>query len=163
MRFGLQMHESKTRLVEFGRWARLNRERRGEGKPETFSFLGFTHICSTTRKGWFLVRRITERKRMRAKLKEVKADLADRWHDPVPDVGKWLGSVVRGHYQYYGAPHNYESLWEFRSSVRWLWKRALERRSQRARVKVERMKRIADRWLPKARICHPYPTERLRV
>lgn len=162
-KYGLELHPGKTRLVEFGRWACINRAKRGEGKPETISFLGFTHICGKTKKGWFQVRRITERKRMIAKLKEVKAELAHRWHDPIPEVGRWLGSVVRGHCQYYGVPLNYQAIDHFRRSIRWLWRRALERRSQRAKVKNERMKRIAERWLPTAHICHPYPNQRLCV
>jgi group II intron reverse transcriptase/maturase len=162
-KFGLELHPDKTRLIEFGRFAAANREKRGSGKPETFNFLGFTHVCGTTKKGWFQVRRLTMRKRMRAKLLEVKTELGRRWHDPVPEVGRWLGSVVRGHSQYYGVPLNFQALESFRTQVKWHWQRALLRRSQKATFSWRRMRRLADQWLPRVRIYHPYPTERLRV
>jgi group II intron reverse transcriptase/maturase len=162
-KFGLELHPDKTRLLEFGRFAAANREKRGSGKPETFNFLGFTHVCGQTKKGWFQVRRLTMRKRMRAKLLEVKTELGRRWHDPVPEVGRWLGSVVRGHFQYYGVPLNFQALESFRTQVKWHWQRALLRRSQKATFSWRRMRRLADLWLPRVRIYHPYPTERLRV
>lgn len=162
-RFSLELHADKTRLIEFGRFAATGREKRGLGKPETFNFLGFTHLCAKTRKGWFQVRRLTMQKRMRAKLQEVKAELARRCHDPVPEVGKWLGSVVRGHLQYFGVPLNYQALAAFRREVCDHWRRALLRRSQKARMSVGRMGRLAERWLPPVRILHPYPSNRLRV
>ena len=162
-KFGLELHPDKTRLLEFGRYAADNRQRRGQGKPETFDFLGFTHICATTRGGRFTVLRQTIRKRLQAKLGEVKTELQRRLHDPVEEVGKWLRAVVRGHVQYYGVPMNSPALASFRSQVAWLWHRTLSRRSQKRRLTWERMRRLAARWLPPPRICHPYPLRRLGV
>jgi RNA-directed DNA polymerase len=163
-RFGLELHPEKTRLLEFGPYAAEHRRRRGEGKPETFEFLGFTHICATKRSnGRFTVLRQTARKRLQAKLGEVKAELAQRLHHSVPEVGAWLGSVVRGHVRYYGVPMNGPALALFRFQVAWLWHRALERRSQNGRVSWARMRRLIDRWLPPARVCHPYPLVRMGV
>ena len=162
-RFGLELHPDKTRLIEFGRFARQNRNRRGEGKPESFDFLGFTHICGKTRKGGFTVRRKTVRRRWQAKLKAVKVELRRRMHHSVPAQGAYLGAVVRGHVQYYGVPMNGASIGAFRRQVGWLWLRSLRRRSQKSRVTIKRMKRYVDRWLPPARICHPYPLVRLGV
>jgi Retron-type reverse transcriptase len=158
--FGLELHPDKTRLIEFGRFAAENCKRDGRGKPETFDFLGFTHACGRTRKGRFVVLRLTMRKRMRAKLMEIKAALRLRWHDPVPEVGKWLGSVIRGHLNYYAVPQNFVAIAAFHHQVLWLWKRALGRRSQKAHVTWERMRRLAGRWLPPVRIVHPYPAQR---
>jgi RNA-directed DNA polymerase len=158
---GLELHPEKTRLIEFGRYAAANRKRNGRGKPETFNFLGFTHICGTTRKGWFQVVRRTMRQRVRAKLLEIKRSLRYRWHDPVPEVGKWLASVIRGHVNYYGVPLNFPSLQAFLHQVIWLWQRALSRRSQKAHVTWDRMWRLARRWLPRVCIVHPWPTKRL--
>jgi len=162
-RFNLELHPDKTRLLEFGRFARENRKRRGDGKPETFNFLGFTHICGTTRTGKFAVLRKTMRKKMSAKLKEVKTDLKARMHDPIPQVGRWLASVLRGHFQYYGVPRNSASIAGFRWAVIRLWYHVLRRRSQKGKIPWKRMKRLAKRWLPNARIQHPYPQQRLRV
>jgi group II intron reverse transcriptase/maturase len=163
-KFRLELHPEKTRLLEFGPFAATNRKRRGQGKPETFNFLGFTHICGKKRSnGMFTVLRQTIRKRLQAKLGEVKADLKRRMHDPVPEVGKWLRSVVGGHIRYYGVPMNSRALVTFRFQVGWLWHRALSRRSQNGRVLWERMRRLIDRWLPPARVCHPYPLRRLGV
>jgi RNA-directed DNA polymerase len=156
--FGLQLHPNKTRLLEFGRYAAHNRRRRGEGKPETFQFLGFVHSCGRTRRGWFTVRRHTVGERLRAKLKEVKAELRQRWHDPIPKVGQWLGSVVGGHSQYYGIAGNSQAIRQFRDEVNRLWQRALGRRSQKAKVNRERMRRLIKRWIPPARIVHPWPS-----
>ncbi len=153
--FGLRLHPDKTRLLEFGRYAAQNRRERGQGKPETFQFLGFVHSCGWTRKGEFTVRRHTAGERLRAKLKEVKAELRRRRHDPVPEVGAWLGSVVRGHGQYYGIPGNWQAIRRFRDEVSRHWHQALSRRSQKGRVKWERMQRLIERWLPPARIVHP--------
>jgi group II intron reverse transcriptase/maturase len=162
--FGLELHPEKTRLLEFGPWARKDRERRGEGKPETFDFLGFTHICSRKRSnGMFTVLRQTVRKRLQAKLKEVKAELRRRLCDPVSEVGKWLRSVVEGHTRYYGVPMNGPAIALFRFAVGRLWHRALSRRSQKGRVSWERMRRLIERYLPTARVCHPYPLQRLGV
>jgi group II intron reverse transcriptase/maturase len=162
-KFGLELHPDKTRLIEFGRWAERNRRRRGGGKPETFNFLGFTHSCAKTRKGRFTVLRQTMRKRWQAKLKEVKAELRRRLHDPIPDQGAYLQSVVRGHVNYYGVPMNGAALGAFRKAVGWLWHRALLRRSQKHHLPWRRMMRYIDRWIPPARICHPYPLQRLGV
>ncbi len=162
-KFQLELHPEKTRLIEFGRHAAKNRKRAGLGKPETFSFLGFTHLCGKTKRGRFLVLRQTIRKRMQAKLQEVKAELRRRMHDPVPEVGAWLKSVVGGHFRYFGVPGNGHAMNYFRFTVSNLWHRALCRRSQHGRVKWDRMTRLIRRWLPPAHICHPYPTRRLRV
>jgi len=162
-KFQLELHPEKTRLIEFGRHAAKNRKRAGLGKPETFDFLGFTHICGKTKKGRFMVLRQTIRKRMQAKLQEVKIGLWRRMHDPVPEVGKWLKSVVGGHIRYFGVPGNRHALAHFRYTVSNLWHRALCRRSQHGRVKWERMKRLIRKWLPPAHICRPYPSRRLRV
>jgi RNA-directed DNA polymerase len=163
-KFGLELHPEKTRLLEFGPTAAASRKWRGQGKPETFDFLGFTHICATKRSnGRFTVLRQTIRKRLQAKLNAVKAELQRRMHDPIPEVGKWLGSVVGGHIRYYGVPTNYPALSLFRFQAGWLWHRALSRRSQNGRVPWDRMRRLIGRYLPPARICHPYPLRRLGV
>src|SRR5882762_7967838 len=132
-KFGLELHPDKTRLIEFGRHATENRKQRGEGKPEVFNFLGFTHRCGKTRKtGRFIVKRKTIRKRLSAKLSELKEELRRRWHKPVAEVGKWLKSVVQGYFNYHAVPGNMGSLNSFRAQVIWRWYRALRRRSQRA-------------------------------
>jgi len=159
--YGLELHPEKTRLIEFGALAASNRKRNGRGKPETFDFLGFTHVCGKTRRGRFIVLRLTMRKRLRAKLQEINIALRKRWHEPVPETGRWLASVIRGHLNYYGVPLNSHRLEGFHQQVIRLWKRALSRRSQKARVTWERMARIARRWLPPVRIVHPYPEQRL--
>jgi RNA-directed DNA polymerase len=163
-KFNLELHPEKTRLLEFGPFAIDNRKRRGEGKPETFNFLGFTHICVKKRSnGMFTVLRQTMRKRLQAKLNEVKAELKRRMHDPVLEQGKWLQAVVGGHIRYYGVPMNQPALWLFRFQVGRLWHRALSRRSQNGRVLWERMRRLITRWLPPAKACHPYPLRRMGV
>jgi group II intron reverse transcriptase/maturase len=161
--FGLELKAEKTRLVEFGRFAAQKRAERGLGKPETFDFLGFTHISGKNRYGRFEVRRKTIAKRMRNKLKEVKAELMRRMHLPIPEVGRWLGSVVRGHFAYYAVPGNLDAIKTFRDQVRHQWRRALGRRSQRTSATWERTGRIADRWLPKPRSRHPFPQQRFDV
>ncbi len=162
-RFGLELHRNKTRLIEFGRFAAEDRRRRGLGKPETFDFLGFTHICTQTRRGRFLIARHTVRKRMRAKLKEVKTELMRRRHLPIPVQGKWLARVVQGHANYYAVPTNIFAVSAFHKEAVRHWHRALERRSQRGRVPWRRMARYRDRWIPTARILHPWPEERFDV
>jgi RNA-directed DNA polymerase len=162
-KFGLELHPGKTRLIEFGRFAAANRQKRGAGKPETFDFLGFTHICAKMRDGRFWVRRITVSKRMRAKLAEVKDQLRQRMHQPVPEQGRWLGSVVRGHCAYYAVPGNRKAVAAFRTQVTRHWHAALRRRSQRSRLDWKRMNRLAARWLPPARVVHPFPDVRLGV
>src|SRR5713101_8209574 len=157
-KFGLELHPEKTRLLEFGRFAAQNRQRREEGKPETFDFLGLTHISGKDRKGRFAVKRRTVRKRLQAKLRDVKTELRRRLNVPVRKVGEWLASVLRGHYRYYGVVGNFEALSRFRYAVAQLWHRSLERRSQKARAKWERMARLIKRWLPPARIYHPART-----
>jgi len=159
-KFGLELHPDKTRLIEFGRYAARKRAARGLGKPETFDFLGFTHLCGKTRRGGFWLRRITISKRMRAKLVEVKDQLKRRRHQPVPEQGKWLASVVRGHLAYYAVPGNSHAIRAFREQVTRHWCTALRRRSQRHRLDWKRMNRFATRWLPPARIRHPYPEVR---
>jgi group II intron reverse transcriptase/maturase len=162
-RFGLELHAEKTRLIEFGRYARSRQKCRGKGKPETFDFLGFTHICGETRKGGFCIRRQTVRKRMRDKVKAVKLQLRKRLHTPIPIVGTWLGAVVRGHFNYYGVPGNQRLLSSFKYQIYCIWFKALRRRSQRRGVTAERMFRLAARYLPPVRVVHPYPGVRLRV
>jgi group II intron reverse transcriptase/maturase len=163
-KFKLKLHPEKTRLIEFGRFAAENRKRRGQGKPETFNFLGFTHICGKKRSnGMYTVIRQTMSKRKRAKLKEIKAELKKRMHQSVPEVGKWLRSVVGGHNRYYGVPSNQMALSSFRFYVGRYWYRTLRRRSQKKRLTWERMRRLIDIWLPPARIHHPYPLRRLGV
>ena len=159
-KFGLELKAEKTRLIEFGRYAARDRAARGLGKPETFDFLGFTHISGKTRSGRFTVKRTTIAKRMRAKLKEVKTEIRRRRHQPIPEVGRWLRSVVGGHYAYYAVPGNAHAIARFRNLVARRWLRVLRRRSQRTRVTWERMRRIADRWLPTPRVLHPYPNTR---
>jgi len=164
LKFKLELHPEKTRLLEFGRYAINNRKNRGQGKPETFNFLGFTHICGIKRSnGMHTVIRHTITKRLRAKLKEVKAELRRRMHDPVPEVGAWLRSVVGGHIRYYGVPTNGQALYAFRFQVGRYWHQALWRRSQKHRITWERMYRLINRWLPPAHICHPYPLRRMGV
>jgi RNA-directed DNA polymerase len=163
-KFQLELHPEKTRLLEFGPLAISNRQRRGEGKPETFNFLGFTHICGRARSnGRFTVLRQTMRKRLQAKLSEVKTELRRRLHHPVPTVGQWLGSVVRGHFRYYGVPLNDSALYLFRFQVGHLWYRTLSRRSQRGRVRWDRMRRLLSRYLPPVRRYHDYPLRRMGV
>jgi RNA-directed DNA polymerase len=155
-KFGLELHPTKTRLIEFGRRTVRNRAR-GGGKPGTFNFLGFTHICATSKTGRFWLRRITISKRMRAKLVEVKDQLKRRRHQPIPEQGRWLASVVRGHVAYYGVPGNTDAVRAFRDQVARHWYQTLRRRSQRRGINWERMSRIARRWLPRARVMHPFP------
>jgi group II intron reverse transcriptase/maturase len=163
-KFSLELHPDKTRLLEFGSFAVRNRKRRGEGKPETFDFLGFTHICGKKRSnGYFTVIRQTIRKRQQAKLNAVKAELRQRMHAPIRDTGKWLRSVVSGHFRYYGVPMNRHALKKFRFRIGWLWHRALSRRSQNGRVPWTRMRRLIDRWLPPVRVYHPFPLRRMGV
>jgi len=161
--FNLELHAEKTRLMEFGRFAAVRMSERGKGKPETFRFLGFTHICSTTRKGKFTILRKTDSKKMKAKLIEVKQTLRKRMHWPVPKVGAWLKSVLVGHYRYYGVPNNWKMLFKFRWSILKLWYKALRRRSQKCRINWTRMYRVSKPWLPNPRIYHDYPSRRLRV
>jgi RNA-directed DNA polymerase len=159
-KFGLELHPDKTRLIEFGRFAAQRRAARGLGKPETFDFLGFTHICGKGRSGSFWLRRTTVSKRLRAKLKQIKDQLKRRRHLPIPEQGRWLASVVRGHLAYYAVPGNARAINAFRVQIGRHWLRALRRRSQRHRLSWERMDRLIARWLPPVRIVHPYPEVR---
>jgi group II intron reverse transcriptase/maturase len=159
-KFALELHAEKTRLIEFGRFAARNRRTRGLGRPATFAFLGFTHCCAKTRHGRFMLRRITISRRMAAKLREVKHALIRRRHLPVPEQGRWLASVVRGHLAYYAVPGNTDAVAAFRTQATRHWYRALRRRSQRHRLNWTRMKRLATRWLPPARVTHPWPDTR---
>jgi RNA-directed DNA polymerase len=149
--------------IEFGRWASERRQRRGQGKPETFDFLGLTHMCGTTERGKFTVRRCTIAKRLRKKLQEVKQTLRERMHWPIEKLGAWLKSVVIGHYRYYGVPRNMGRLWVFRERILRYWCHTIRRRSQRHRMPWQRMYRLATQWLPEPHIMHPYPAQRLRV
>ncbi len=160
--YELTLHPTKTRLVEFGRFAASNRSERGSGKPETFDFLGFTHICGVTRRGKFCIRRITIRKRLRRKLKAVKAELIKRMHDPLEDVGAWLASVIRGFTNFYAVPGNMKAPREFYTQTGRLWLWVIRRRSQKARCRWtwERFYRLQQQWLPRPRLVHPYPSVR---
>lgn len=159
-KFGLTLNTSKTRLIEFGRFAASNRRRRGAGKPETFDFLGFTHCCGVGRGGQFNVIRLTVKKRMRATLEAIRLELMRRRHHPVPVVGKWLRTVVQGYFAYYAVPTNLYRLGSFRSEVCRAWRHALKRRSQRHRLPWDRFLRLVARYLPGPRKLHPYPEER---
>jgi RNA-directed DNA polymerase len=159
-KFGLELHPDKTRLIEFGRFARANRRQRGEGEPESFTFLGFTHTCGTNSRGNCVIWRRTARKRLEAKLQQIKQTLRERMHVPVPQVGSWLQRVVQGFYQYHAVPGNWGSLHRFRERVGRYWRRVLERRSQKGRLKADRVARLCNRWLPRPRLMHPYPAVR---
>jgi len=159
-KFGLELHPDKTRRIEFGRFAEENRKRRGEGKPETFDFLGFTHISGKNSLGRFMVRRTTIRKRMRGKLRKIGQQLRERMHDPVPQTGRWLRSVVQGYFNYYAVPGNLTSLGVFRDRVMALWWRTLRRRSQRRSITWTRILALAERWLPQPGMLHPFPDAR---
>jgi group II intron reverse transcriptase/maturase len=159
-KFGLELHPDKTRLIEFGRRAAGNRRSRGLGRPETFDFLGFTHICAVSRSGWFWLRRVTISKRVRAKLREVNDQLKQRMHLPIPAQGRWLRALVQGHLAYYAVPGNSDAVAAFRKQVTRHWFKALRRRSQRTRINWTRMNRITQRWLPRVRVTHPFPEAR---
>ena len=159
-RFGLELHPKKTRLIEFGRWACRDRQRRGQGKPETFDFLGFTHMCSRTKKGGFLVRRKTSKKRMARKLKEIRRALLKMRHAPIPAQGAWLRRVLQGYFAYHAVWTNLRRLRSFRDQVIRAWLHALRRRSQRHRMPWTRMGRLAKQWLPPVRALHPWPGQR---
>jgi RNA-directed DNA polymerase len=161
--FALSLHPEKTRLIEFGRLAAENRKRRGLGKPETFTFLGFIFICSKTRQGKFQIKRKTRRDRMRAKLQAIKQELRRRMHQPIPEQGKWLKQVVTGYFNYHAVPTNGPTLTAFLFHVTNLWRRTLRRRSQKDWTTWERAARLANDWLPKPRILHPWPDVRFAV
>jgi group II intron reverse transcriptase/maturase len=158
--FGLELHPDKTRLIEFGRFAARDRQRRGDRKPDTFEFLGFTHICAEDRHERFKLKRVTSKKKMRSKLKSVKTEMRRRMHHPIPEQGLWLARVLQGHYNYYAVPDNSEALHGFRRRVIRLWLQALRRRSQKDRLTWKRMLDLEARWLPEPRILHPWPNRR---
>jgi RNA-directed DNA polymerase len=162
-KFALSLHPEKTRLIEFGRFAAERRKRRGLGKPETFNFLGFTFICGKTRAGKFQIKRKTRADRMRAKLKMIKEEMWRRMHQPIPKQGKWLWYVVNGYFNYHAVPTNARALDVFRHRVTDLWRRTLRRRSQKDRTTWARMTQLANDWLPKPIILHPWPSERFAV
>jgi RNA-directed DNA polymerase len=160
-KFGLELNAEKTRLIEFGRDAARDRAARGLGKPETFRFLGFTHMCGKTRKTKrFKLLRHTDSKRVRRKLLAVKREMARRMHLPIPEQGAWLASVLQGHFNYYAVPDNIEALRAFREGIIRHWLKTLRRRSQRHRLSWERMGLLAERWLPLPKILHPWPEQR---
>jgi RNA-directed DNA polymerase len=161
--FSLSLHPEKTRLIEFGRFAAARRAQRGVGKPETFTFLGLVFVCGTSRRGKFLLKRKTRRDRMCAKLKEIKEELRKRMHQPIPEQGAWLKQVVAGFYNYHAVPTNAHALWSFRNEVTRRWQQTLGRRSQNGYLTWARMTRLADDWLPKPRILHPWPEQRFAV
>ncbi len=162
-KFKLKLHPAKTRLIQFGRYATERRTTQGKGKPETFDFLGFTHICSKSSKGRFMLLRLPMRKRVQAKLKEIKEQLKYRRYTSIPEMGQWLHSVISGWYRYYAVPNTSRYLGTFRRRVAWLWFRALRRRSQRSRMTWRRMYQLIARWLPQPKILHPYPQARLQA
>jgi RNA-directed DNA polymerase len=159
-KFGWELHSDKTRRIEFGREAEANRKRRGEGKPETFDFLGFTQVSGKNRKGHFTVKRRTIAKRLRGKLRDLKQQLQRRRHDPVAKTGEWLRSVVQGYFNYHAVPGNLDRLSTFRVRLTRLWHTQLRHRSQRHHWSWARMGNLAARWLPVPRVLHPWPTER---
>jgi group II intron reverse transcriptase/maturase len=161
--FALSLHPEKTRLIEFGREAESNRKRRGLGKPETFDFLGFTFICGRSRRGKFLIKRKTRRDRMRVKLQAIKQELRRRMHWPIPAQGKWLKQIIRGYFNYHAVPTNNRALLGFRDEIVRSWRWVLTRRSQRDSTGWERMRELADDWLPKPKILHPWPNQRFAV
>jgi len=161
--FSLALHPDKTRLLEFGRNAAGRRKRHGLGRPETFTFLGFIFICGRSRRGAFQLQRKTRGDRMRAKLRQIKEELRRRMHDSIPMQGQWLRQVVRGYFAYHAVPTNSRAICAFRHHVTNLWRRTLRRRSQKDAMTWERMARIANAWLPRPRILHPWPSVRFAV
>jgi len=159
-KFGLELHPDKTRRIEFGPFAELYRKRRGEGKPETFDFLGFTHISGKNRKGQFTVKRKTIAQRLRGKLQELKQQLRRRRHEPIPQMGQWLRTVVQGYFNYHAVPGNLDCLQTFRYRLLRLWRTQLRQRSQRHCLNADRLYRLADRWLPVPHVLHPWPSQR---
>jgi RNA-directed DNA polymerase len=161
--FSLSLHPDKTRLIVFGRYAAQNREKRGLGKPGTFTFLGFVLICGKSRRGDFQIRRKSRRDRMRTKLREVKEGLRQRRHGSIPETGNWLGQIVAGYFAYHAVPTNSAAIGAFRYHVTVLWYRQLCRRSQKARLVWSRMAKLADEFLPKPQVLHPWPSARFAV
>ena len=162
-KFALALHPEKTRLIEFGRYAAVNRRQRGLGKPETFNFLGFTFICGKSRRGGFLIHRKTQRDRMRVKLQETKQELRQRMHQPIREQGKWLKQVVGGYFRYHAVSTNSHALMQFRNGVVARWRRQLSRRSQKGHRTWPWIDMLVDHWLPRPRILHPWPEQRFAV
>jgi RNA-directed DNA polymerase len=162
-KFALSLHPEKTRLIEFGRFAAENRKRRGLGKPETFNFLGFTFICSKTRRGKFQIKRKSRRDRMRAKMQAIKQELRRRMHQPIPVQGKWLQQVIAGYFNYHAVPTNTRSLVIFRHRITLRWRRVLQQRGQNTAPTWTRMRKLVNDWLPKPRTLHPWPNVRFAV
>jgi group II intron reverse transcriptase/maturase len=161
--FSLELHGDKTQLLEFGRYAIERRQRNGQGKPQTFNFLGFTFICGRSRRGAFLLRRHTRRDRMRAALRELKDEMRRRRHDSLTDQGRWLRSVVTGYFAYHAVPTNAQAIGAYRHHVIDLWRRSLRRRSQKDGMTWARMDRLANEWLPPPHVLHPWPEDRMAV
>ncbi|MGC1450740.1 MAG: group II intron reverse transcriptase/maturase [Candidatus Sulfotelmatobacter sp.] len=161
--FALSLNDEKTRLIEFGRFAEQNRKRRGLGKPATFNFLGFTFICGKSRRGKFQIKRKSRRDRMRVKLQAIKQELRRRLHQPIAMQGRWLKQVVTGYYNYHAVPTNTRALAAFREELTRSWQRILRRRSQRGPVNWEQMRSLANTWLPRPLILHPWPSQRFAV
>jgi RNA-directed DNA polymerase len=161
--FGLALHPEKTRLIEFGRHAAANRKSRGLGKPETFDFLGFTHICGRSRRGGFQLRRKSRSDRMRVTLAKVKEALRRRMHETIDEQGAWLRQIAQGYFAYHAVPTNARALWDFRFHLTDLWRRTLRWRSQKDGTTWRRMTALQDRWLPRPRITHPWPNQRFAV
>ncbi len=161
--FSLSLHPEKTRLIEFGRHAARRRAQRGLGKPETFNFLGLTFICGKSRQGNFLIKRKTRRDRMRGKLQDIKKEMRRRMHQPIPEQGKWLRQVVTGYFNYHAVPTNRRALVAFRTEITKGWRWILKRRSQKGDLTWDRIKKLADDWLPTPRILHPWPNQRFAV
>jgi hypothetical protein len=161
--FSLSLNPEKTRLIEFGRHAADRRARCGFGKPETFNFLGFTHICGKSRRCSFLLKRKTRRDRMRAKLREIKEEMRLRMHQLIPEQGRWLAQVVRGYFAYHAVPTNFPALRAFHHNIKRLWLCTLRRRSQKDRTTWGRIKKIAVDYLPKPKTLHPWPQQRFAV
>jgi group II intron reverse transcriptase/maturase len=162
-KFGLELHPQKTRIIEFGRFAEQNRKAQGLGKPDTFAFLGFTHICGTNKRGSYLILRHTIRERLRDRLRQVKETIGRMMHRPIAEQGLYLKQVLNGYYNYFAVPTNSRAINSFYRHVGWYWCRALRRRSQTNRMSWQRMKRLIDLWLPPAHIRHPHPDARFRV
>jgi group II intron reverse transcriptase/maturase len=161
--FGLTLHPEKTRLVEFGRHAAVHRRARGLGKPATFDFLGFTHICAQKRRGGFLLKRKSRRDRVRARLRAVTDELRWRRHEPTDEQGRWLRRVTMGFFAYHAVPTNADALYSFRYHLVAIWRRVLRTRGQKDKTTWTRMKTLAERFLPKPRILHPWPAQRFAV
>jgi hypothetical protein len=160
-KYELTLHPEKTRLIEFGRYAAANRKKQGKGKPETFDFLGFTHMCSRNRKGYFFLRRKTIRKRFKRKLSEAKEELKKRMHERINETGKWLASVITGHTNYYGVPGNMDRVKEFYKQCHRQWLRILRRRSHKARkLNWQKFREKSEKLLTRPRLVHPFPGER---